>query len=348
MSMTIKDIAKRAGVSSQAVSLVLNEKAEGQISTANKERILNIVRATGFRRNINASRVRRSCCETLTLVIDNTFPVCEYRDFISPGNSSFVIQGIVEGALELGFDVKIVSLSTTDGDIREKLLSHIGEPYSSGVIFNGLYHNLELYKAIEDCGVPHITVKTHTSSRHPTVSPVVIPDPVNAITEIVRGLIALGHKKIGYSAHCGIEESYIPQRFQGYEQEMRRAGLYDRELLFIVPTASAIRKLVAAGDLRERFSALLCMNDKMAWLWKEELEYSGYSVPGDFDIIGYDNDPLFPEFVSVDLKAYECGKTAAQNLIQGIKEKLTPQDALLEAKAVRLDKLNKDSCKTRK
>jgi LacI family transcriptional regulator len=339
--MTIKDVAKRAGVSAQAVSLVLNGKAEGQISTANKERILKVIQATGFRRNINASRVRRSCCETLTLVIDNTFPDCEHRDFKSPGTSFLIVQGIVEGALELGFDVKIISLSRMDDNLQEKLLSHIGEPYSSGVIFNGLFHNLELYKTIEDYGIPHITVKTHTSASHPQVSPAVISEPVNAVQKIVNSLIAAGHTKIAYSSHCNTGESYIPQRFKGYELAMRQAGLYDRKLILTVPNTLAIRKFVALPDLKKRFSAILCMNDKMASLWKGELEYNGYSVPGDFEIVGYDNDPLFPEFASVDLRDYECGKTAAQNLIRAIKEKRTPQGALLEAIAVRVEQLKK-------
>ena len=57
-------------VSSQTVSMVLSGKSRGRVAAATRERIEEYVHRTGFRRNMNASRIRRSCCEVITMVQD--------------------------------------------------------------------------------------------------------------------------------------------------------------------------------------------------------------------------------------------------------------------------------------
>jgi DNA-binding LacI/PurR family transcriptional regulator len=69
----------------------------------------------------------------------------------------------------------------------------------------------------------------------------------------------------------------------------------------------------------------------MANCWKRELEYAGFRVPEDFELMGYDANSCFSGFASVDIHPYECGKMASEELIAAIKERRQPRSKEIKA-----------------
>ena len=74
--------------------------------------------------------------------------------------------------------------------------------------------------------------------------------------------------------------------------------------------------------------ALIADNDLIAFGAMKALKKSGYQIPGDVSIIGFDNVPacilMEPELTSIDVHASTLGETAVWQLIQRIKEPKTP------------------------
>ncbi len=333
MTIRLKDVAEKAGVSAQAVSLVLNGRAAGLVGEQTKQRILQISRELGYRKNLSARRTRCSCSETITLVIDDYTSRClDYRDFRATDVIAEAVSGIIEGGLARGYDVKLLSLHHRDSVTLGQLQDHIGPPYSDGVIFLGHFHMREIYSMVESLGIPHIALQFHNSVDDPTSLYSVCIDPDQAMRDMVRYLIDSGRRKIAYCGHRPVTESYLPHRFAGFEAEMKAAGLFDPERVFICPDWGAIRRKAASPDLHRECDAIVCMNDNMAHIWKTELEYNGYRIPEDFIVTGFDANLLYPEIPTVDPMRYQCGVDAINELIESIQQKRRPRSMTIKSK----------------
>ena len=74
--MTIKDIARKTGVSPSAVSLVLNGKASGRVSAAKQEAILRVAAASGFQLNLSARRLRGKSLRLVGVAMPSPIVTC--------------------------------------------------------------------------------------------------------------------------------------------------------------------------------------------------------------------------------------------------------------------------------
>lgn len=340
--MTLKEIAAELNVSSQTVSMVLSGKSRGRVAAATRERIEEYVHRTGFRRNMNASRIRRSCCEVITMVqdISNHGSEVEYHEF-RPASIGHNIQcGVIDGALAHGYDVKYFPAYSESPDFMKYFITHCMPPNSDGVIFCGMLHNSRIYDAVLAASVPVMTIRTHTHVLHREVNGLISVDSSDAVRAGVRELLARGHKRIAYCAHTSVETRYLPERFEPFKAELTAAGLFDPALVWECRDMIAVRRKVEERTGLARCSAIVCENDMMANCWKRELEYAGFRVPEDFELMGYDANRYFSGFSTVDIHPYECGKAAAIELISAIKERRQPQSKKIKASYVPSDFFN--------
>ena len=138
----------------------------------------------------------------------------------------------------------------------------------------------------------------------------------------MRHLVDKGHSKIAF---CQLMENsklkFVDSRRKAFEKEMKALGLFDPELIYWSPDEYGIKELVANKKVVDSFTAMLCVNDPMADRWIRELKYAGISVPEDKAVIGFDNNPAYPELSTVDVPRKEVGRQAAQVLIETIKNK---------------------------
>ena len=80
MAVTIKDIAKEAGVSFQAVSAVLNDTPGIRVSAEKREQILEIVKRLGYRRNFGYNLMHNKPTNTAAIIISTPFMAQEERN----------------------------------------------------------------------------------------------------------------------------------------------------------------------------------------------------------------------------------------------------------------------------
>lgn len=326
---TLKDVSEAAGVSMQAVSLVLNGKAEGQISKKNCEKILAAAEELDFRLNHNARRMRNKCTENLSVLIDDIGqPYGDYPDFRSDVNMES-LYGILDCAAQYGYDIKLLPMNTRNLEDLSLLDKRIGPPYSDGVIFHGLYYRKNVFELIRNRKMPYVLLST-LDERQP--SPKTEVDPVPAMRAAVARLIEQGHRKIAWCSHRDPRTSFLPLRFRGYEEEMKAAGLYDEELIMIAEDELAVRRVAADRVMRDRFTAVVCMNDEMAYRWILECRYNGVRVPEDIAVIGFDGSYKYNFISTIDLCFYDCGYRAAEELIKSIQSGRTPRNITIKSK----------------
>jgi DNA-binding LacI/PurR family transcriptional regulator len=326
-----KDIASRVKVTQSTVSRALDPAKCHLIASDTREKILSVAKELGFRSNIFARRMRNLRSETITLVIDdiNHHADLNYIDFRSHAGAfgEQITAGVIDGAAECGLDVKLLPLHSQHPLSAQELDKRIGFPYSDGVLFLGFHYMKDIYNVILNRGLPCLAISPHASDLPlATVS----VNPISGVRAALQHLIDKGHRRIAYSAHRPVTEDYIPQRYCGYELEMTASGFFDPELLLVAPDEISIRRMVENKKILAKFTAIMCVNDAMADRWRRELVYRGYRIPEDFAIIGYDNNPMFRDLSTVDLRAYECGNLAAKRLIESINSSKLVENCILD------------------
>ena len=326
-----KDIAERVNVTQSTVSRALDPAKCHLIAPVTREKILTVAKELGFRSNIFARRMRSLRSETITLVIDdiNHHSNLDFTDFRNLGGAlgRQITAGVIDGAAECGFDVKLLPLHSQRPLTEQELDKRIGFPYSDGVLFWGFYYLKDIDNIILNRGLPCMAILTNTSN---CPVPAVKINPITGVRAALRHLIEKGHRRIAYSAHSPVTEGYIRHRYCGYELEMKNAGLFDDELLLITPDEISIRRITENRKFLAKFTAIVCMNDDMADRWRRELKYQGYRVPEDFAIVGYDNNPMVQDLSTVDWQPYKCGNIAAKRLIEAIDNNHTTTDYILD------------------
>ncbi len=325
--VTIKELARRCKLSTFTVSAALS--GNPKVAAETRERICRFAEELGYRRNAAASRIRRGCCETLALIIDDLHPgKTQYSEYNEFGVQRDWLCGIAVCARDNGFDLKLLPVSEHNFS-GEKLKRYLGAPEADGVIFFGMDYQRELYQTVLDCQVKHIAIKPRCQEF--TATPSAEVNSVPAVEAAVRHLLERGHKRIAYSTFRELESPWQRERYSGYENVLREAGYFTPELTLVVPDRATIRKVVEAQLRRRDFTAIVCHNDLSAKVWIDELNYVGFRVPEDFAIIGYDGKSYLPTLSTVDAKGFELGYKSAEALIHALQTDTTPDNQIITA-----------------
>jgi DNA-binding LacI/PurR family transcriptional regulator len=154
----------------------------------------------------------------------------------------------------------------------------------------------------------------------------VVPDDHYGASLAVKHLIALGHRRIAYiSGPEGWHTSR--QRLSGYKDTMAEHNLPLDPSLVQVGDWDGEGGYAAAMNLLalpERPTAIFSANDAMAVGAISAVYDQGLNVPKDVAIVGYDNRDfariIRPKLTTVSMPVYEMGLTAAELLLQLMRE----------------------------
>ncbi len=320
---TIKDIAKKAGVSTATISYVLNNK--GKISEETRSRILKIVNEMNYRRNTIAKSLRTSKTSTIGIIAED----------ITVFNSSGIIDGINKFVEEAGFHIILTNLrlnkriginysniSSCMAEISESIEVLLSRQIE-GIIYIGV-HPRDVTGIIRKINKPIVYTYCYTTKGDYCVN----YDDKLAAYEITDYFINMGHEKIAVVSGP-VESLATCERLKGYKE-----ALTDNNLLYkngyimngdwkFESGAGAIKKILSQN--KELPTAIFAMNDLMAAGAIETAFNLGYSVPDDFSIIGFDNMEFSrfyrPRITTVDLPLNEMGTKSAEILINIINGK---------------------------
>jgi LacI family transcriptional regulator len=321
---TIKDIAKKAGVSTATVSYVLNNN--GQISEKTRRRILKIVNELNYKRNTIAKSLRTSRTNTIGIIAED----------ITVFNSSSIIDGINKFVEEQGFHIILTNLrlSKRIGINYSEINSCISEISESidvllsrqieGIIYIGVHPRNVTGIIRRKINKPLVYTYCYTTRNDYCVN---YADKLAAY-EITDYFIDIGHEKIAVISGP-IDSLATRERLKGYKK-----AIMDNNIVYnpdYIKTGdwefgsgfNAIKKILS--QKKEIPTAVFAMNDLMAAGAIEAAFRFGHSVPDDLSIIGFDNREFSkfyrPTITTMDLPLNEMGIKSAEILIDLINGK---------------------------
>ena len=325
-TVTIRDVAERAGVSRQTVSRAINNK--GEIDSATRQRILEVARELGYRPNRLARGLKTNRTFTLGLVVP---------DIANPFFAE-VVRGASEVADGAGYGVLLCN--TDERPDREWAILRLLEAQRVDglILVSSRLSEARLDEAI--AAWPPIVLVNRWAQARPGLGCVLVNDARGALVA-VEHLLAKGHRRIGFVA--GAPESHSGQeRRRGYRQAMGGAGL-DVPEGWCVPCAptveggreAVLRLLRAHPDL----TALLAYNDLVALGAQQAARELGRAVPQELALVGWD-DIVFaahvsPPLTTLRMPKQQLGRRAMELLLALLGDPaLAPPPVMLEAELI--------------
>jgi DNA-binding LacI/PurR family transcriptional regulator len=304
MSVTIYEIAERAGVSSSTVARILRGDIKGshRRSVETAQRIRRLATEMGYRPNLRARAFSRGRTHGIGLL---------YTDdaWIFEGMNTEVVNSLVRALQRAGYHLVFAPIDAS-GSWEEIVL---GGQIDGGVVFQTLPP--QVTSALRERQLPIVLLGDNSD---PTVSQVVVDDFAGAYAA-TKHLIGLGHKEIllfvhkTVKPHCSVEE-----RLAGYRAAIAEAGLRSNQCIQS-PEEDAIDLLIR-GEPRP--TAVVCYSNLEATLVVHAMWQYGVSIPGQLSVVGF-ND-LFatrymtPPLTTVGYDAAKIGELGAQLVLQEI------------------------------
>lgn len=308
--ITIRDIARFAGVSTATVSRVLNQKPD--VDPLTRERILRIMQERAFVPSITASRLAGGRSRLIGVLIPSlTWPLIPE-----------IMRGVSEMLIQSPYELLLYSI-TREQDRNEKDLGDVIDRILATELATSLLavfpgQSVQHLTRLHEQGFPVVMID---DQEKPTSIPWVGADNRMGGYAATRYLLELGHRRI---AHIQGPLKYLVshERYQGYCEALREAGITPQSALVMegdfMPSGgrTCASKLLA---LEDRPTAIFAANDQMAYgVLAEAAEY-GLRVPEDLSVIGFDDIPLSahtqPALTTVRQPFYEMGQRAIALLL---------------------------------
>jgi LacI family transcriptional regulator len=312
-TVTIQDVAKKAGVSVSTVSRVLNGKAD--VAGDTQEKILSVISKLGYTSNLAARSMRSRRKDLLGLVVpDIGFPY-----------SIEIMKGINRAIAESTFDLLVYTM----GDVK-KSGAILHEQHYVSLLNNSITDGMIIVASaaaefITDA--PLIAVDPHIlNPRYPSVQ----GTNYQGALDVMNYLLNLKHERIGFI--CGRSDSASAERrLQGYKDALNEKGIEIDESL-IVPgdftTKLGYTSALELLKLKKPPTAIFAANDQTALGVYQAAEELGIRIPDDLSVVGFDNiaEAKFVGLTTVDQFISEMGYIATQMLIKMVnKEPLDVQ-----------------------
>ena len=306
MSITIKDIAKIAGVSAVTVSRALNNKPD--ISSKTKNLILKIAEELEYKPNGLAKSLVTRKTKTLGVLIPNT----------TDAFFSEVIQGIADECLKFGYSLV---LSHTNGSADDELqyLRLLQEKRVEGLFVYPVQEDNRYIDEFKKIKIPFVFLNRHTPAIE---CDYVANDNQKGAYLAVEHLIQKGHKQIVYMCNKPNSSSGI-ERIAGCKKAMSDNGLALENLKIIVcdSTMDSCYKITKQiFENKKHLSAIFCWDDKLAIGAMKAVHEKGLKMPQDIALIGYNDIEiskyLFPPLTTIRQATFKIGTTASKILLE--------------------------------
>jgi LacI family transcriptional regulator, galactose operon repressor len=302
MALTIRDVAKAAGVSTATVSNVLNKT--GKVGRQTQQLVLATVKKLNYFPDVHARHLASRDSRTLGIIVS---------DIENPFFPE-VIKSFETRARELGYDA-ILSDTNYDPHRTREAAQRMMEHKVRGVAIMTSEISLRLIDELARRRIAVIFLDL--APVRGSVSKLRI-DYYSGIKQIVDYLYKSGHRRIAFvSGRPGLKSN--DARLQAYEKCMQALGL---EAGPILPGDLRFEGGLAAGTaiakLNPRPTAVMAVNDLTAIGLIKGLVKGGLRVPQDISVTGFDNTRLAeysnPSLTTIDVHRDMLGQMAANAL----------------------------------
>lgn len=307
-AVTMKDVAKAAGVHISTVSRALNPATRDLVKPLIAKRIMETAQRLGYRTNSLASSLRTRRSRVVGVVVP------DIASLLFPP----ILDGIDSALLKEDY-MTIVGNSANDPERHRRILAGMMERQVDGLIIaSATLHDPVLDEWLEGRTPIVLINRTDESGR----APAVVNDDLRGIALAVRHLMGLGHKRIVHIAGPDFLSTGAV-RARGFLMACDEFSI-PRTKHLIVPAAAFTREAGRTACLElltknPKVTAIVAANDLIALGCYDALAEKGLSCPADISVTGYNDAPFVdlvrPPLTTVRVDQKQMGLEAARILL---------------------------------
>ncbi len=309
MAITIKDLAREAGVSHTTVSRALH--GHPGIAQSTVARINDLAHSMGYVPSATARGLKNRRTRALGVIVSN----------IEDPFWGEVMQGVDDTLHPAGYSLFVAS-THRDRQREREVVQEMIQRGVDGVILLAPQFSAEQSHVMTSYGLPIAMVNNQGAGETPYL---IYNDDLFGIRLITRHLIDLGHTRVAYLGNR-IGGSTNDARLAGFLGEMHAAGLsVPPELIYMVPSSTPEggeqggRYLLGLPALPE---AVVCYNDYLAVGLYRAFQNAGVRIPQDVSVTGFDDITisayLSPPLTTLHQDKYALGAGAARMLLDNL------------------------------
>jgi LacI family transcriptional regulator len=307
-SVTITDVARRAGVSMKTVSRVMN--AEPHVREEVREKVLRVARELRYRPKVSARSLAGSRSYQVGFVL--SYPSAYFM---------YAQLGALKACHGRGFHLVVEPIDLASPDLASDM-----EALTNGLAVDGIIllpptcDNLVVLDALDLAGIPYVRVAPATARGRGAVIEV---DDEGAARTITDHLLDLGHRRIGLVQGPAGHIASV-RRLEGFKKALAARGLQPEPDLvqqgaFIYRSGlEAAEKLLS---LPEPPTAIFASNDEMALAVMAKAQSRGMVIPRDLSVVGFDDiataGMVWPGLTTMSQPMAHMGAAAASIIISG-------------------------------
>ncbi len=308
MAVTIKDIAKHAGVSISTVSRVMNKKPD--VNTETEQRVRDAIKELGYSPNI----VARGLVLKRSNVIGFIVP-----DIMNPSFPELA-RGVVARAKSFGYSVMFFD-TNHDSRVEKEAIRLLQSKQVDGIILSFDEANKDELEKLKLEKFP--VVQIYRKSARSAISTIAIDNTGSGYTA-TKYLLDLGHRRIGHITTGNLSQSGH-ERLDGYVMALKEAGVTVEQELIQTGSNSAesgLKCMERLLSLSNRPTAVFASHDLMAIGAFEAVYTAGLEIPGDISFVGHDNIQMSrlirPKLTTIDTHKDRLGQAGVDLLMEEI------------------------------
>ena len=316
MVITIKDVARQAGVAHTTVSRALN--GSPLISPETTDRVRKIAAEMGYQPSAAARSLKTNRSQVLGVIVSS----------IDDPFFSEILQGIDDVAQQCGYSL-FIAASQRDPQRERSIVRTMREHRVDGVIICSTPFSAEHGRQLRSYEIPIVVINNQSAEDYRYS---IHHDDLDGSRQVMEHLIRLGHRRIGYLGYAHSGRTNL-KRLSGYREAMQAAGLpvpdgYE----FAAEASSPWEGQSAIGhflSLPRPPTAIFCYNDMLAIGALQGLQAAGLHVPQECSVAGFDNIPFSsytnPPLTTFDQPKRTIGEQAAR-LVLGLLDESREND----------------------
>ncbi|MCI8389777.1 MAG: LacI family transcriptional regulator [Roseburia sp.] len=312
--LTIKDVARHAGVSVSTVSRVINQVEN--VSPVIRQKVQYSIKELGYIPNNAARSLVHRQTNAITVLL---------RNLHSPFFAE-LIRGMESGSFSSGRNVLFYSLGK-DPKYRDQSIQFLTNGVSDAIILYGpLYTDQPIIEHLCSISFPFLLIENNFPT--PQTNQFLVNNYEGAY-HAVEYLASKKHRRIAYFMGDPNKKVNL-DRFNGYTQAMSDKGLIIRDgyLCNIYNSNQAYQIAQKIMRMPEEFrpTAIFCCNDQIAAYAIMGITAMGFQVPKDISVMGFDNQKIpfddynGPRISCIQQPLYEMGRDsilAVTDLLDG-------------------------------
>jgi LacI family transcriptional regulator len=315
--VTIRDVAKAAGVHISTASRALNNATQHLITADVVERVRSVARKLDYRANAFASGLRTKRSNAIGLLIPDLW------------NPAFpaIVAGVQEVVVREGYEITIASdenSSERHATVIESMLSR----QVDGLILATAILKDRAITELASRNIPAVMVNRRDEQGRTSS---VISDDERGIALAVEHLVSLGHKDI---CHIGGPQNLSTgvARLRGFMKAMKDHDLKVPDTY--VEIAASYTRADGARAAHQLFAqnrrptAIVVANDLLALGCYDAFRSIGIRCPADISVTGYNDMPFVdlvsPPLTTVRIEHHQMGIEAAGLLLRKLAEPASP------------------------